>query len=785
MTTSERNGGSDGMPGAPVPAAIRYETFLEELAVAFAVFDRASTLLWANRAFALLSGRTIEACSGCSLASLCLGPAIVPLLREVADGRCREVQEEIEVACPPPSGRRVCRVGVRAIDIDGGDMFGLWIVDLTEHCRAERLLRQLVENVPDYAIYTLDDRGRVSSWNAGAQRLTGYCAQEIIGRSHAIFYTQEEILLGQPEQALKVARERGHYEDEHWRVRKDGTRLWTSITVTRMQDGQSASFSKIVRDMTENKLIEEALRESNHRLVATLESISDGFCAFDREGVFTLVNPEAERLLRKQRADLLGRHLFDVFPGIDQAPFIPLVERALRANEKAEFEAISTSQGQWFEVRAYPSPLGLSVYFRDVSARQRAQLEQRLVEKTSKELAESLDYRTTLQRVVRVMVPDFADGCVLFAKDGEAGGESFIEHVDVDMRSLIGDLMRRFPPRSEVDRGFAKALHTGEPQLIGELTEALRRQYAQNDEHFEMLRSLVGLSAIIVPLRARGRTLGGIAFLRSAKGPRYREEDLLLAKELARRAALAMDNARLYQESQVAIRAREDMVAIATHDLRGPITTLKLSLHTLLQQAREGVNLDSCAGIAEKLAGMERQVDRLARLVTLFLDISQVAAGQPALQLESFDVVPLMRELVERLHEQLEEAGCMLHLETEPSLMGRWDRVRLEQIVGNLLGNAMKFGRGRPIELALRRTEDDAVEIRVTDQGVGVPPEEHEQIFQRFRRAPASRDFPGAGLGLYIVRRLAEAMGGSIRVESQAEKGASFVVRLPLEGHRC
>jgi signal transduction histidine kinase len=277
---------------------------------------------------------------------------------------------------------------------------------------------------------------------------------------------------------------------------------------------------------------------------------------------------------------------------------------------------------------------------------------------------------------------------------------------------------------------------------------------------------------ITVPLRARGHAIGAMALGSTKSGRHYTFADVPLAEELGRRAAMAVDNARLYREARAAVAAREDLVSIASHDLKTPLAAIKLRVQRLTRAGRDAVELD------EELAVIERQVDRMAQLVDSFLQISRVAAGFLDLRLERLDASVLVSEVVARYADQLREAGCTITVDAPQPVVGMWDRARMDQVATNLISNALKFGRGRPIEVSVS-TVDHHLRLVVRDFGPGIAGGEQEKIFERFRRATGG--VPGFGLGLWIVRRIVEAHGGSIHVTSQLGAGARFTVELPLE----
>jgi signal transduction histidine kinase len=260
-----------------------------------------------------------------------------------------------------------------------------------------------------------------------------------------------------------------------------------------------------------------------------------------------------------------------------------------------------------------------------------------------------------------------------------------------------------------------------------------------------------------------------------------RRPDAALAHELAHHAAMAIDNASLYREAQQAVRARDDFLSIASHELRTPLTPLRLQIGDLLDRARASeLQAQPAEKVTARLESVSRQVDRMARLVSNLLDVSRIMAGRVALERESVELVELVREVLERADPEVQRGRYQVSFEATPPLFGRWDRLRIEQVVTNLVSNALKYGEGKPVELCVQRKDGEAL-LEVRDHGIGVAPDQQERIFGRFERAVSARSYGGMGLGLYIVRRFVEAHGGTVRVESRLGEGSTFTVELPLD----
>jgi signal transduction histidine kinase len=227
-----------------------------------------------------------------------------------------------------------------------------------------------------------------------------------------------------------------------------------------------------------------------------------------------------------------------------------------------------------------------------------------------------------------------------------------------------------------------------------------------------------------------------------------------------------------------ALTARDDFISVASHELRTPMTTLRLQTESLLAGLKSG-NMTTERAMP-KLTLARRQLDRLDALVADLVDVTRISSGRLELHREPFDLGELCDEVAQRFSDELAKASCPLTLEIERGLVGRWDRFRLDQVLTNLLTNAMKYGAGKPVTVQVRRDGEKA-EVAVRDEGVGIPPAEQSRIFERFERATSGKHHSGLGLGLWIAQKIVTASGGTLTVTSEPGKGSRFSVRLSLD----
>ncbi|WP_284663421.1 GAF domain-containing protein [Myxococcus sp. SDU36] len=387
-----------------------------------------------------------------------------------------------------------------------------------------------------------------------------------------------------------------------------------------------------------------------------------------------------------------------------------------------------------------------------------------------------LDLSMVLEVLVRKVSEALGDACVLqlLSEDKTRLELVSVHHPNAEARVVLDASMRRCPGR--VGEGLpGRVAATGQPLFVPRLqAEDLRDERVP--EGMSFLQRYGPHSVIVVPLGVRGRVLGTLGVMREARGREYSVEERALLESLAARAALAIEDARLYGAATQAVKARDELLSVAGHELKSPLNALQLQIHLLARMARDAMAVD---GLAERAERAAKAGQRLGLLIDDLLDVSRLSSGRLGLKREEVDLAALTRELVGRMSEELALAGNEVRLLLDRPVSGQWDRLRLEQVLVNLLTNAAKYGASRPVTV-----EVDAVgpvaRLSVRDEGIGVSPEEQERIFEQFERSASVQHFKGLGLGLWITKRIVEAHGGRIRLVSEPGKGSTFTVELPL-----
>jgi signal transduction histidine kinase len=398
----------------------------------------------------------------------------------------------------------------------------------------------------------------------------------------------------------------------------------------------------------------------------------------------------------------------------------------------------------------------------------------RFLAEASRVLAESLDYEATLKTVARLAVPAIADWCVvdLLQADG-ALARVAIEHRDPIRLELARCLQQRFPPSGDATAGPTNVTRTGQTEFAAHIGDAVLLQIAPEPERSHLLTGLGMNSYISVPLATRDRILGSITFFTEATRV-FNADDVLMAEDLARRAATAIDNARLYDEARRAVRSRDDILAIVTHDLRTPLSAIMTAVALELSAAADNATGARMRSRAEIIQRSARHMNRLIRDLT---DLGQIDGGRLAIERTSQAATPLVRHVIETLQPVAARRGSHVGMDaigTIPPISCDGDRII--QVLSNLASNAIKAG-ARSVTIRIEARAADVL-FTVEDTGPGIVREDLPHMFDRYWRATTAR-YKGTGLGLPIAKGIVDAHGGQIWVKSEIGAGTRFFFTLP------
>ncbi len=622
-------------------------------------------------------------------------------------------------------------------------------------------------------IYTVDMSGACTLVNPAASRILGYAPDEFIAQNmHELVHHHfaDGRLFPEKDCPLYLAFRDGHTvrleNTSLWR--KDGSRLPADCTSSPLLiDGVLTGAVMTFRDVSEREMAAAALRDSEIKFRAIFEDAGVGIAILTPTGQLLDCNESYERITGYPRQALRGMtfagytHPDDVehewalarelLSGV--SPRLQMAKRYVRKDGGIVWGQLNATT-----VRTDDGNVRFVIgVVEDITAQRRAADAMRMLAEAGALLASSLEYETTVMGAARLALPILGDACIVDLHRPEGLDDAICVHIDRAREPKLCELHQR-----SVAAGGAAAADAAIDGALGGLPVASPTDFAALGLHH----------VLTVPLPGREQPLGRLTFASERK--MYGDDELRLAEELARRAASAIENARLYREAQSATRARDEVLGVVSHDLRNPVHTIMMSTSFLLEIAP---NEDS--GIQNQLGAIRRSAQRADRLIRDLLDVTRVENGQLRLERGIVAVPELLAEAVQLVTSQAERGDIHVELIAgDPSLRVDSDRDRTLQALDNLLGNAIKFTpRGGRVSLEAVAL-DGGVEFIVRDTGSGITPEQQANLFRRFWQARRA-DRRGVGLGLTIVKGIVDAHGGSIRVESDGRTGTTFRFTIP------
>jgi signal transduction histidine kinase/PAS domain-containing protein len=522
-----------------------------------------------------------------------------------------------------------------------------------------------------------------------------------------------------------------------------------------------------------------------------LASIADPFIVHDSQWHVRYINAAAARIYERTRGGdaqaLLGKTVWEILPNILGTKFETEMRRSARERIPVTFEAFYAERGEWALMFCYPLPDGgLAVQWKDISAIKRAEEASRYLSRATEALSVSLDYETTLSELASLVAPEFADWAAVevIGDDGRAK-QVAVAHVNPDKVRWAYEINKRYPPNPSATTGVYNVLRTGRPEFYPEISDEMLAQGAADEEHLKLISEIGFKSAIIVPLIARGRTLGALTLVTAESGRRYTQADLDLATELARRAALAVDNARLHKAELEARRAAEaasaaktQFLAVMSHELRTPLNAIAGYAELMRMGIRGPVTPEQRADL-DRIRVSQRD---LLSLINDVLNYAKLDAGHIEFDTQNVPLRPFLADIEALVTPQLQAKGIKYVYEVcDKAVTVRADMEKLRQVVLNLLSNAIKFTpAGGEVQVDCV-CDDKQVLVRLRDTGVGIPEDKLDAIFDPFvqldRKLTSTHE--GTGLGLAISRDLARGMDGDLTVESRVGEGSTFTLALP------
>ncbi len=529
--------------------------------------------------------------------------------------------------------------------------------------------------------------------------------------------------------------------------------------------------ARVRSTLHEVQVARASAQANGHVLAITLRSIGDAVLTTDSDGLVRFSNPVASYYTGWRESEALGQPLARVLRLVDLTTRQPLPCQLRDADSERPVQLgrqslLMSKTGGELPIEHTAAPitdaagrrLGTIIVFRDISARYREDREREQL--LARELEAHQEADSQRQRLETLFMQAPVAICLT------RGPGHVVELVNPLGQTLGGE-------RIVVGKGVREAVPDLDPTVLQLL-----------DEVYNKGTPFVGHE---VPIRAdyTGTDHPEVKYFDLTWQPWRGADGLIqgtmgLCAEVTEQVLARREVEALASDLQHALQIRDDFLSVASHELKTPLTSLQLQLQLLWRSLPQTDAQGNPHPARLRIESTRRPAERLHQLVNTLLDVSRIRAGRLALERETVDFASLLKDVVTRNEADAAGAGCRLILKADAPVVGRWDRLRLEQVVTNLLSNALKYGSSQPVELSVFQ-EGSTARLVVRDHGIGIAPENLARIFQRFERAVSERHYGGFGLGLWIVKQIVDSLGGDIRVESLPGQGATFTVTLPIE----
>lgn len=579
------------------------------------------------------------------------------------------------------------------------------------------------------------------------------------------------------------------YEVEFRALTKSGGWIWILDRGKVFEYDEQGHPSRMVGtefEITQRKRLEEELHLSEAKASGIVSVSADAIISIDESQHITMFNEGAENIFGYMQAEAVGQSLDILIPERFRAAHRQHIGRfasgnagARRMGERGATIFGRRKSGEEFPADAAISKIEvggkrvLTVSLRDITEQKRIEREQRFLAEVGVALGATLRFDETLESIVRLTVRDFANFCLvdLVGEDGKVK-RAKVGSRDPGKARICDLLLKRRRDSNESDLAWSVQAK-GKPILLEQLSSGMLVSLFQGGAQLQGVRALDLKSAIAVPLVAHEKFLGVITLLSSSS--QYRMDDLPLAEQLGLRVAFSIENAQLFETAQRAIKTREDVIAVVSHDLKNPITAIGLTTQVLRRlDPSDRTQRNVFVGRIESAA------DQMLRLISDLLDFAKIESGRLLVDCRAEQVRDLVASIIEPIKSQAEAKRLKLEVDAAENLPAVFcDRNRIGQVLSNLLGNAVKFTPEGGCIRVFAKQMGGYVELSVSDTGPGISAEHLPNVFERYWQAKETRKL-GSGLGLSIAKGIVEANGGEIGVESQPGMGARFYFTLPV-----
>jgi PAS domain S-box-containing protein len=633
--------------------------------------------------------------------------------------------------------------------------------------------RSLIDLASD-GFFVADLSARFTDVNDAGCRMLGFSRAELLGKTIVDLIRPEDVERLWADKAKFLA---GEASVAEWMLRKkDGSYFPAEISAKILPDGR---WTAITRDISQRKDAEEALRLSEAKFSGIVATSSNAIISIDEAQRIVLFNQGAEEMYGRTSAEMIGQPLDCLIPKRFRDRISRHIEAFLSGPDKAlaieEDMYGLRSNGEEFPAVAAVAKISvggktlLTVTLRNVAMQRRLSQIQKIFGDLGAALAATIEFEALLTEIVRLVVRDLAGLCIIDVIDDDQPRRARVMCRDASDGQIADALMRASDPPNQRFKESIRS--TTEPVLFEHITPELLETVALDQEQLGAIRNFNSKSAIVAPLVTQGNVFGRLSLF-STPFQNYTDRDVRLVLAFAERAALSLENARLFRSAKRATRARDDMLGIVAHDLRNPLQAITLDAAVLRRSGLEPVH-----EIAGEIA---TAAQRMSRLIQDLVDVSSLEAGYLSIRPETVAPAELVAACVSAEAPIASSAAVLLRTEVEHDLPAVWaDRDRLLQVFDNLVGNAIKFNNpGGVVTLGAEAGEGE-VTFWVKDTGSGITNEHLPHVFDRFWRG-GRQTRRGAGLGLAIVKGIVEAHGGRVWVQSAMGQGSTFYFTVPM-----
>ena len=604
---------------------------------------------------------------------------------------------------------------------------------------SEERHRLLINGVADYAIYWLDVDGRVNSWNTGAQNLKQYTESEIIGKHFSVFFTDEDREKGVPARVMHEARTLGKFEDEGWRVRKDGSRFWASVLLEPIQteDGTIVGFAKVSHDVSVRREADRRLADTLRELDAVLNTMVDGLITFDDRCIVRSFTPSAERIFGYRATEMVGRNVNTLIPVLCYDQHDGAMGDYLTTDAQRVINVGREVTARRKNATLFPMELGISPY--EIDGRKRFVA-------VVRDITERKDAEQALRKseeTFRAAMGAASIGMALVKLDGH-----FMQVNDA-LCTLLG-----YSEQDLLANDFQAITHEDD---LGRDLEMLQQALAGQIQSYRMEKRYYHKSGRVI------WTMLSVSLVRDVNGkPDY-----------------FVSQIQDITDQREAERIKSEFISVVSHELRTPLTSIRGSLGLILGAFS--------AAIPEKAARLvhiaHQNCERLIPLINDILDIDKIASGKMRFDMQEISLAQVMRRVVDATEPFAQKYEAQLELvPVADNVRISVDEDRFVQAVSNLISNACKFSPKRGRVVIAASVTAGLMHLSVSDSGAGIPEEFRGRIFERFSQADSSavRRAGGTGLGLHITRQIVERMNGRIGFDTEVGKGTTFWMDFPI-----